>query len=364
MTLIKKTKSGAIETKPIYLSARFKKVEMPIDQSDDRFIYIEGYASTNDEDRHGDIVKAEAWDDETLQLFMDNPVLLYNHNYNKIIGQVYSLEKDDKGLKVKARVYKTFEEIDKIEDGILKSFSIGFLIKKASYNEELDLFIISAVELLELSVVTVPANGFAVFSVSKQLEAHPDQLKALKKSFILKQKSYKMFEFFKKWADSMKAKFGVEIDTTKFTEESSEEDIQKEILAAMDSAKSITELVAEQVAEKTQELTTANEKLQGELDQLKETVEALESGDTDELSKSILTLQGAVGKLQKQVEPLEKSLQTALDDNKQLRKTIDDIILKGADLQEGESLLDRVNRGSKSFVDQQGFVEIEEDSKY
>lgn len=43
----------------------------------DGVIEIEGYASTNDVDRHNDIVEAKAWEEEeATKNFKENPILL------------------------------------------------------------------------------------------------------------------------------------------------------------------------------------------------------------------------------------------------------------------------------------------------
>lgn len=129
---------------------------------------IVGYASTADTDRSGDVIIPEAWTKGGLANFQKNPILLFNHNYNQPIGRVTLLEVDAKGLRVEATISKSAGvSYGLIKDGVLSTFSVGFMIKDADYNQVTDGYIIKDAELLEISVVSVPCNQEAVFSVSK-----------------------------------------------------------------------------------------------------------------------------------------------------------------------------------------------------
>ena len=57
-----------------------------------------------------------------------------------------------------------------IKDGALKSFSVGFRVKDGKYDANNDSMTITEVELLEISVVSVPANQNSLFSVRKSFE--------------------------------------------------------------------------------------------------------------------------------------------------------------------------------------------------
>ena len=48
------------------------------DASSDSSVYIEGYASTNDVDRHGDVVPSSVWE-KGIQNYLRNPVILAYH---------------------------------------------------------------------------------------------------------------------------------------------------------------------------------------------------------------------------------------------------------------------------------------------
>lgn len=134
---------------------------------------IAGYANTSDKDRTGDIVLPEAWT-KGIDNFRRNPILLYQHDHGKPIGRVNAVTVDKKGIFVEANVSEAAERQHGIKtlisDGVLKSFSVGFRVKDADYDKRTDTFFIKDVELLEISVVSVPANQNSLFSVRKSFE--------------------------------------------------------------------------------------------------------------------------------------------------------------------------------------------------
>lgn len=151
---------------------------------------IAGYANTIDKDRTGDIVLPDAWV-KGIDNFRRNPILLYQHDHNKPIGRVKNITVDKKGIFVEATVSTAAETQHGvktlIEDGVLKSFSVGFKIKDADYDRSSDAFTIKDVELLEISVVSVPANQNSLFSVRKSFEAD-EQYESFKQQFAAEEK--------------------------------------------------------------------------------------------------------------------------------------------------------------------------------
>jgi HK97 family phage prohead protease len=129
-------------------------------ENDDGSVNIRGLASTNSLDRTGDVINHDAWTkSEGLAGFQQNPIILFNHNYNKPIGRATSIEVSKEGLELGAKISKSAGEIkDLIKDGVLGAFSVGFRVKDAEYKEETDGFEIKDAELFEVSVVSVPAN--------------------------------------------------------------------------------------------------------------------------------------------------------------------------------------------------------------
>jgi len=153
------------------LTSTFKSVQ----EADDGSVNIKGYASTNDTDRAGDVIKKEAWEKGGLDNFGNNPIILFNHDYNKPIGRATSLETDEKGLKITANLSKSAGDVTNlVKEGILRAFSVGFRVKDADYMEEGDGYLIKDAELFEVSVVSVPANQAATFSVAKSFDTQEE----------------------------------------------------------------------------------------------------------------------------------------------------------------------------------------------
>ena len=153
-------------------------------ETDDGGIDIKGSASTNALDRAGDIIEAEAWTKGGLDSYKTNPILLFNHDYNKPIGRATGLEVTDKGLEISAKVSKAAGDIkDLVKDGVLGAFSVGFRVKDADYMTETDGYKIKDAELFEVSVVSVPCNQGATFSLAKSFDNMEDYNK-FKKQFI------------------------------------------------------------------------------------------------------------------------------------------------------------------------------------
>ena len=145
-------------------------------ESEDGSVDIKGLASTNALDRTGDVINHDAWiKNNGLDNFKTNPIILFNHDYNKPIGRATSMEVTQDGLELGAKISKSAGEIkDLIKDGVLGAFSVGFRVKDADYNSETDGYKIKDAELFEVSVVSVPANQTAVFSIAKSFDNMAD----------------------------------------------------------------------------------------------------------------------------------------------------------------------------------------------
>lgn len=167
--------------KIFHIGSTFKAFE----EEDD--VFIRGMASTADTDRVGDIIEASAWTKGGLQNYLNNPVILFNHDYNQPIGRAVELSTGDNGLQLKAKIAKSAGHVrELIKEGVLGAFSVGFRVKDAEYLRESDGYKIKDAELLEVSVVTVPANQAATFSLAKSFNSESEYeefKKSLKDSF-------------------------------------------------------------------------------------------------------------------------------------------------------------------------------------
>ena len=166
-----------MKDKMLFISSEIEKASS---SKKDKNLKIAGYANTTAKDRAGDIVTADAWA-KGVDNFRRNPVLLYQHKHDCPIGKVNKITVDKKGIFVEAAVSKAAEDNHGIQtlikDGALKSFSVGFKVKDGKYNREEDSMYITDVELLEISVVSVPCNQDSLFSVRKSFETDDDYTK-------------------------------------------------------------------------------------------------------------------------------------------------------------------------------------------
>jgi HK97 family phage prohead protease len=127
-------------------------------------------ASTSTVDRHGEVVSPEGWD---LENFKKNPVLLWSHDHTiPAIGKATKIWVEGIGSAAKlmfSGVFQTVTEEGKaaaqlVAEGILNSFSVGFIPSEMvgnTYTEQ---------ELLEISLVNVPANPDAMMLAYKNLK--------------------------------------------------------------------------------------------------------------------------------------------------------------------------------------------------
>lgn len=137
---------------------------------------IKGFANTSDKDRIGDVVLPTAFE-KSLAEYMENPVILFQHNWDNLIGKCIKAEiikeGETQGLYIECEISsaKDVEEVKtKISEGSLKTFSIGYNEIDAEYDEESGVNVVKELELLEISVVTIPCNPKAKFTASIDAE--------------------------------------------------------------------------------------------------------------------------------------------------------------------------------------------------
>jgi len=129
--------------------------------------YVEGYAATTDYDDQGDIITPEALKQSEGDL-LERSTVLFNHDKERPIGKVEKATGDNKGLKIKVLISKAEPDIwQKIKEGVINKFSIRGAILEANKEKvkqsgkEIWANIIKAMKLIEVSMVSVPANSEA-----------------------------------------------------------------------------------------------------------------------------------------------------------------------------------------------------------
>lgn len=117
--------------------------------------------STEHVDRMGDVIRASSWE---LRDFRSNPVALFGHDHNQVIGVWENVRVEGKQLLGSLKLAKkgTSDFIDTvrslIEQRILKAVSVGFQPLEASPLKSGQGYEYTKSALHEVSVVAVPAN--------------------------------------------------------------------------------------------------------------------------------------------------------------------------------------------------------------
>jgi HK97 family phage prohead protease len=173
----KENQIGAAQFFAVCSDMRFRQVEGTGE------IEIEGYASVEFDDngervvdRQGTVISsasARKAIEKALTVYRRNPILLAFHDQTRPVGRVTSIIVDAKGIRINAVLSMSDDCRDirtKVTEGILKGFSIGFRIPEDAIDEEKDgSYTIREIDLLEISIVSVPANPETLFSVVRRM---------------------------------------------------------------------------------------------------------------------------------------------------------------------------------------------------
>ena len=151
--------------------------------TDDEKREFEGVATTPTPDRMGDIV-------EPLGAQFNLPLpLLWQHNHNKPIGEVYGAKATKNGITIKGRIFsgatsrllreRLDEAWDSLKMRLVRGLSIGFNPIESAKIEGTYSYRFIKWDWLELSAVTIPANTDATItslkSIDRQLRAASGQ---------------------------------------------------------------------------------------------------------------------------------------------------------------------------------------------
>ena len=287
------------------LTSNFKA----LDENEDGSVNIKGYASTSDQDRAGDIVDPTAWSKGGIGNYENNPIILFNHDYHNPIGKTTELGVDERGLKIKGKISKSAGKVSElIKEGVLGAFSVGFRVKDADYIEETDGYRIKDAELFEISVVSVPANQAATFSVAKAFDSD-DEYQDWKSNFVKIGQSTDV--------DSPKATVNQTVlKETKMSE--TKENFDLEEFAKEVAKKTATEIAmaqAEKQAKADAEAEEAAEKVAAEeadIQEKKAEVESIVKAGTEGAERLVTDLEDRVAKDYSNIEAVVEELKTEL----------------------------------------------------
>ena len=139
-------------------------------------------ASTDRPDRYGDVINQRGWE---LESYERNPIILLNHEHNSLPIGKGKVRIAPEGLIIDVEFdmedERAAEIAGKVERGFLNAVSVGFTPLKAqsranlpkdhsAYSEEGGSYFDKA-ELLEVSIVTIPANSDATAIAAKSLDS-------------------------------------------------------------------------------------------------------------------------------------------------------------------------------------------------
>jgi HK97 family phage prohead protease len=147
-------------------------------------------------DSYGEIVAPGAFTESLADLKQKKRVVpvLWQHRTAEPIGVYDELSEDDHGLVVRGRLLK--DEVAQAREahallkaGAVTGLSIGYWVRQASYDEKTGIRTLIKLDLVEVSLVTFPANDDARVEAVKfklergQLPTKPEFEKALREAF-------------------------------------------------------------------------------------------------------------------------------------------------------------------------------------
>ena len=306
---------------------------------EDGSVLIRGMASTVDFDRAGDSISAEAWQKGGMANFEKNPIILFNHDYDKPIGRATGLKAGPNGLEMEAKISKHAHCAALIKDGVLGAFSVGFRVKDADYIKETDGLMIKDAELFEVSVVSVPCNQSATFSLAKSFDS-TEEYEEFKKTFTNRVDLA---------GQSLAKDEDISSSIASDTPKSAEQSATKEIKMSEDNSTGIDlEAFARKVAEETATKIAMKQAEQKAADEAQaKAVADAEAAKTLEGEKIQATIKtGVETGVEKLLSDVQKEMDAAKSDQ------IDEITKKfEADLKEKADEIEAMRNSKKSFED-------------
>lgn len=139
-----------------------------------------GYGSVfGVEDSYGEVVAPGAFRDSLGELSAKGRrvPILWQHRTAEPIGIYSELTEDDHGLRLKGELAVGFDDLAKRAHGHMKmgsvtGLSIGYWVRESSYDEKTGVRTLTKLDLVEVSLVTFPANDEARIDAIKLKLAH------------------------------------------------------------------------------------------------------------------------------------------------------------------------------------------------
>lgn len=145
---------------------------------------FDGYGAVfNVEDSYSDVIQKGAFE-KSLSKWKEKsrlPAMLWQHQVDEPIGVYTDMHEDDHGLYVKGQLLIDSDQLAKrayghLKAGSISGMSIGFNYEPdgVKYDSEQDVYLVSGIDLWEVSLVTFPANDEARVSSVKNSLASGD----------------------------------------------------------------------------------------------------------------------------------------------------------------------------------------------
>jgi HK97 family phage prohead protease len=166
--------------------------------TDDQYIEVSGYASRMYKDGayviDADQENVNTFGFDLKRLVNGTLPLLYNHAQDKPVGKVLSATYDQEGLLITAKIFKYPDDdltnfvYHSVKNGVITAFSVGMLVKDFSVvtQDGEDYLQLSDSEVIEVSLVPIPSNPEALFSIAviKGIDGEDKQVTLISKSFL------------------------------------------------------------------------------------------------------------------------------------------------------------------------------------
>lgn len=160
---------------------------------------IKGYAAVFDiKDSDNDIIEKTAFTKQIEGGMIGDAIkLLWQHRHDTPIGVITDIKIDDYGILIHAKIAQGIEKgkeaIECIKCGIIDSLSIGFVITDDYMSGEKEARVIREAVILEVSLVTIPAqiNAKILGMKAKEKKAEENKVDKVKSELIKLHKAIK-----------------------------------------------------------------------------------------------------------------------------------------------------------------------------
>lgn len=137
--------------------------------------------STEAVDSYGTIIESSGWD---LTRFNSNPIALYNHDHNNVVGRWANFKITAKRLVAEfvpvewgtSAIGDTVRKL--LDQKLLRAASVGFVPKDSKWDKTQKVLRFTKSELVEASIVSVPANPEAL-AIARKFGVSADELEKM-----------------------------------------------------------------------------------------------------------------------------------------------------------------------------------------